>query len=447
MEDKDTQGVLPFARIGGKKVEADFEGGTLTSDGGCLLLRMAEQAVGIVRRLAGVVRDRRHPSYVDHDLETLMRQRVFQIALGYEDANDANTLRTDPALKASCERLPLTGTDLASQPTLSRFENACSRTDVMRMAYALGDIFVASFPEPPQQIVLDIDDTQDVVHGGQQLALFNAYHREYSFQPLHIYDGLTGRLITAVLRPGRTPSGEEIVAILKRVVTHLRRAWPQVQILLRGDGHFSCPEVHAYCQAHQVWFVLGQGTNTKLKELAEPTLQQARDLWEAKGEKVRLFTEFDYQAGTWEEPLRVVAKAEISAQGENLRFVTTNLVSSRPSFIYDQVYAMRGRMENFIKNHKTHLASDRTSCHSFEANQMRLLLHSAAYMLLHAFQQLCLHVTQWEQAYFDTLQNRLLKVAARVVEWRTVVRFHFPTPFPLKEVYQLIHARLQAALP
>jgi hypothetical protein len=430
----------------GKKLQADFDGGALTSDAGALLLREVDRRTGLIDRLVEALHDGRDPRYVVHPLGDLLRQRVFQIALGYEDADDADTLRRDPALKAACERLPVSGPELASQPTFSRLENQVSRTQLLRLAYALGDAFIASFDTPPTQLLLDIDDTADPVHGAQQLALFNAHYGEYCYQPLHLYDGLSGRLITTVLRPGRTPKGEEVVRILRRVVARLRAAWPQVQLLLRGDSHFSTPEVHAFCGEQHLLFVLGQGTNATLKARVAPTLAEAQALYDTAAQPVRLFTQFDYQASSWAQPLRVVAKVEVSSLGTNVRFVTTNLQSGRPSFIYQQAYAGRGQMENFIKNHKTFLHSDRTSCHRFEANQFRLLLHSAAYTLLHALQELLLTGTALQQATFETVQLRLLKVGARVIERATVIRFHLPSAFPLKEVFRLIQARLSPAL-
>jgi hypothetical protein len=443
--EEDRQNVLGFANVQGKKVEADFEGGTVTSDGGALFLRVVEGGIGVIRRLVNAVRDRRHASYIDHTLKDLISQRVYQIACGYEDANDANTLRVDPGFKTACERLPLSGPDLASQPTLTRLENSVSRTDLLRMAYALADVFVASYETPPKSLILDMDDTNDPTHGAQQLALFSAFYNEYGYQPLHIYEGQSGKLITTILRPGCRPAGAQVEMILKRVVAYLRQAWPEVELFLRADSHFSVPEVHDFCDRHEVHFVLGQAVNSRLKERVAPWLAQAQALYRAQGEKVRLFTAFSYQASSWSQPRRVVAKVEVSALGDNVRFVTTSLGSSQPSFIYDRIYSARGRMEGFIKNHKTFLHSDRTSCHSFEANQFRLFLHSAAYMLLHALAEKALQATQWEHAYFDTLQKRLLKVGARVEEIRTKVKFHFPSSFPLQQVYGYMLARLNAA--
>ena len=233
-----SQITLSFASISGRKIEADFDGGTTTSDGGALLLRQAESKIGIVDRIVGALCDRRHQSSIDHTYIDLIKQRVFQIACGYEDANDSNDLRSDPGLKAACQRLPLTGDDLASQPTMSRLENSVSRTDLYRIALALLETFIESYDRPPKKIILDIDDTDDATHGAQQLSLFHAYHDESCSMPVHLYEGGTGKLITA---------------ILKCVLDHILMAWPQVQITLRGDSHFSAPEVHDLCDGGQIW--------------------------------------------------------------------------------------------------------------------------------------------------------------------------------------------------
>lgn len=455
--DQDSQIRLPFTSISGKKVEADFEGGNVTSDGGALFLREVEKGVGIIRRYADALRDGRDQRYVDHTLEDLLGQRIFQIALGYEDANDSNDLRKDPGMKAACERLPITGEDLGSQATMTRLENGIhhrkrqgiSRTDLYRMGRALVDTFIASYEAPPKAIILDMDDTDDPVHGAQQLSLFNGYYGEHCYMPLHIYEGQSGKLVTTILRPGRRPTGIEITTVLKHLVRYIRTAWPEVILFIRADGHFSAPEVHDYCEAEkEVFYVLGQTGNAVLKEKALPLLLQARGLHQAKEdkqEKVQLFTEFFYQADTWCRPRRIIAKVEVSEKGDNLRFVITNFESSQPSFIYHTVYCARGRMENFIKDHKTFLHSDRTSCHTFEANQFRLFLHSAAYVLLHGLSEKGLPDTKWEKAQFNTLQNRILKIGAKVRELKTRIRFHFPTSFPLKAVFEKILFNLKVA--
>jgi|TARA_B110000263_G_C15275982_1_gene495880 hypothetical protein len=448
VEVQDTHKRVSFASILGKSVEATFDGGTLTSDSGALLLRAVEPHVGVVAELVKALTDRRHPSYVNHSLEDLVKQRVFQIACGYEDANDCNDLRRDPGFKAACDRLPISGEDLASQPTMSRLENGVRRSELYRMAQALADVFIASYERPPEFVVLDIDDTEDEVHGDQQLALFNTYYDARCFLPLHIYEGQTGKLITALLRPGARPTGPQIVSILKRLIAHLRQAWPHVELFLRGDGHFSCPEVHDFCDANRVYFALGQGGNNRLSPLGDPLMKQVRTRYQETGEPVQLFGTFHYQAGTWARPRRIIHKAEITASGqENARFVVTNLESSQPSFIYKTIYCARGQMENFIKNHKTFLHSDRTSCHTFEANQFRLFLHSAAYILVHRLAHQGLQGTPWMNKQFNTLQNRLLKVAGRVCELKTKIKFHLPTSFPLKHLYDKILYQLSLASP
>lgn len=448
MEVQDTHSRISFASIFGKKLETTFDGGTLTSDSGALLLRAVASRVDVIDRFVNALTDRRHPSYVDHTLEDLVKQRVFQIACGYEDANDCNDLRHDPGFKAACDRLPISGADLASQPTMSRLENGVRRCELYRIAKALVDVFIASYDHPPEVVVLDIDDTNDEVHGAQQLALFNGHYDERCFMPLHIYEGQTGKLISAILRPGARPTGKQIVSILKRLVSHLRQTWPNVEIFLRGDSHFSCPEVHDFCDENNVCFALGQAGNKRLRVLGHTLMEQAFTLYQESGNPVQLFEAFLYQAHSWSLPRRIIYKAEITASGQkNARFVVTNLESSQPSFIYQTIYCARGRMENFIKNHKTFLHSDRTSCHSFEANQFRLFLHCAAYVLLHSLAHTGLRGTKWMNVQFNTLQNRILKVAGRVCELKTKIKFHLPTSFPLKHLYANILYNLSLAHP
>jgi len=478
---QDTQIVLPFARLSGKTLQADFQGGTLSSDGGVLFLRDIEAQVGIISRFAGALNDPRDSRYTDHSYEELLRQRIFQIACGYEDANDCNYLRHDPAIKAACGRLPIEDDPLASQPSMSRFENTPRRSELYRMGQALFDTFVASYNQAPDSLLLDIDDTADEVHGAQQQSLFNGYYDHYCYLPLHLYEGQSGKLITTILRPGRRPTGEEIVSILKRVVKAIRREWPAVLILLRGDGHFSTPEVHEWCESQEpeIFYILGQSGNAVLKREAVGILEQTRSLYrykqvrawkkqveiernqkrsnskkgsgssdqKVKGNpkdsiKAKLYTEFSYQAASWASPRRIICKVEVSDEGENIRFVVTNLEASRTAWIYETVYCGRGQMENYIKDHKLFLHSDRTSCHKFEANQFRVFLHSAAYVLLHNLRMKGLRGTAWSRSQFNQIQLRVLKVGVRIEELKTKITFHFPSSFPLKEVYAKMVANL-----
>lgn len=447
MSTQDNHCKVPLASIFGKRLDLAFDGGILTSDSGVLLLREVAVKTGILSRIIEAITDRRHKSYVAHSVAELVKQRVFQIACGYEDANDCDALRGDPGFKAACGRLPLQGEDLSSQPTMSRFENQITRSDLYRIACAFVDAFIASYHKPPSSIILDIDDTQDRVYGTQQLSLFNGYLGAYCYQPLHIYEGQSGKLITTILRPGVRPDGIQVVAILKRLVAYLRKAWPDVAIFLRGDAHFSSPQVQDFCAANDLYFILGQSANTRLLDLAKPLMDQAKSLYAQTGKPVRLFTAFYYQAKTWACARRILCKAEITARGQNTRFVVTNLESSRASFIYQNVYCARGQMENFIKNHKTFLHSDRTSCHTFTANQFRLFLHSAAYVLIQALAQIGLQGTTWRNAQVNTLQNRFLKVAGRVCELKTKITFHLPLSFPLQHMFDKIMCNLAKAVP
>jgi hypothetical protein len=433
---------LPFASISGKVVEADFAGGAVTSDGGVLLLRALESQMGLIARMVDALRDRRHPSYIDHTLLDLVKQRVFQIACGYEDAVDCDDLRHDPGVKAACDRLPLSGPDLGSQSTMTRLENDVRRSDLYRLARAFVDGFIASYDQAPPSIILDIDDTDDPTHGAQQFSLFNAYYNEHCYMPLHIYEGQSGKLITTILRPGHPTNGKQVVSILKRLVEHLRGSWPNVEIIVRADSKFSSPEMHDFCEDNGIYYVLGQGANSKLKAAGQNLMDQALRLSEHK-ETIRLFSSFSYQAGTYRQPRRIIHKAEVTNGEANPRYLVTNLQSNRDGFIYDRIYCARGRTEGFIKDHKTFLHSDRTSCHKFEANQFRLFLHSAAYALLHALRSQGLKGTAWTKPQVNTIQNRFLKIGARVIESARRIRFHFPTSYPLKNVLVSIITRLE----
>jgi hypothetical protein len=421
---------LVFSSVSGKKVTAVFDDHRVTSDAGVLALREIEQRIRLLDALTDAIVDSRHSSYVRHKVWEILAQRVFQIALGYDDANDCDALKGDPALKIAAERHPVDDPDLASQPTISRLENQVTRTDLLRIAYALCDHFIASYKRRPRGIVLDMDCTTDVVHGGQQLRLFNAHENEYCFKPFHVYEGLSGKLITAVLRPGKTPAPGEVMAVLKRVVRRLKEAWPKTRFLFRGDSHFAKPEVLDWLESQGIFYVVGVAKNPVLEKRSEATLTDAKERFERFGRKVRRYASFFYAAKTWSVPRRVILRAEASCRGVDPRYVVTNL-STRPKLLYEKLYCPRGAVELMIKEHKRHLHSDRTSCHKFEANQFRLFLHSAAYILLHTFRSTTLKSTALAHAQFDTLRLRLLKIGARVQILKTKIVFHLPLSYPL----------------
>jgi hypothetical protein len=426
--EKNTKQTMLFKEISGKKVEVDFNGGDVSSDAGLLFLRETESQIGVINKVANAIHDKRHPSYVKHEIVQLLTQRVFQIASGYEDANDSNDLKNDPILKISCEK----DDPLASQPTMCRFENAPSRTTLYHIGEVLVDVFINSYDSPPQSIILDIDDTDDPTHGSQQLSLFNAYHDCYCYMPLHIYEGTSGKLIATILRPGKRPSGNEIVSILKRIVKRLYKVWPNVGILLRGDSYYSSPAVYDFCTDNNIKYVLGFKSYKPLSKKAEDLMDKAKELYGISKSPIKLYGEFSYQAGSWSAPKRIICKAEYNHKGPNTRFIITNLAHAKYRFIYETVYCGRGAMELMIKEHKNHLFSDRTSCSSFQANQFRLFMHSLAYVLMHTFREKHLKNTEFAKAQFNTIRLKLLKIGARVRRLSTKIKIHLPSSYPLK---------------
>jgi hypothetical protein len=417
-----------------KAILVDFEGGRLSSDGGLILLSDPDDQSGLTRELAAVLRDPRDPRRIDFTNHDLLKQRVFQIVAGYEDANDANTLRHDPILKLLLGRLPESGAPLASQPTISRFENRISRTELYRLARVFVDQFIASYERAPKVIVLDFDDTEDPAHGQQEHIRYDGYYGGYCFLPLHVYEGLSGRLITTIFKAKRF-SAAQMIAVLKRLVKHLHRAWPETLIVFRGDSHFTYPEVMQWIetQAH-LSYVTGLSSNAVLKRLADAVVEQAKRAYERDGGKVTRFHSTRYQAGTWSRPRRVVIKVEVCGQGVNTRFVVTDLEQTGAKVLYRQLYCARGQMENEIKDHKRYLKSDRTSCHRFEANQFRLFLHSAAYVLLDTLRREVLQGTPWAHATMETLQLRLVKLGARIQEVTDRIKISLPSSCPVAPV-------------
>jgi hypothetical protein len=431
--------ILPFSfpAVGRKKLAADFDGGRLTSDGGVMLLAMAERRLGIADRLARAFPDRRDPSRITHTLADMIRARAFAIACGYEDADDLDSLRVDPAFKLACGRLPETGANLCSQPTLSRLENAPSLKDAIRLTYALVDQWMASYGREPASVILDIDDTCDVVHGHQQLSLFNAHYDERCFLPIHVYDTERSRPVAVVLRPGKTPSGVEVRAHLRRLVRHVRKQWTKTRITFRGDGHYARPEAMAWCEDNGIDYVFGLPGSKPLSRKVDDAADAVRTE-RAVSDKpvVRDYAETRHKAKSWNRERRAVARIEATTLGLDIRFVVTNLGYGSPEWIYDSLYCARGQAENLIKLHKTQLASDRTSCHSAVANQVRLVLHTAAYWLMLTVRDAIPKARDLAKAEFATLRLRLIKIAARVVETTSRVRLAFAACCPEADLFR-----------
>jgi hypothetical protein len=369
---------LHLAAVGAQAVDLAFDGGRFSSDGGLVLLNDPDEQLGFTRDLAAVLNDLRDPRRVHFPLPDLLKQRVLPMAAGDADANDATTLRHDPICTLRRDRLPETGPPLASQPTLSRFENRVSRPELSRMARVFVDQCIASYARPPTRIVLDFDDTEDPVHGEQEQARYDGYDGGYGFLPLHGYEGLSGRLITTIVKAKRF-TGAQRLAVLTRLVTHLRHAWPDTLLIFRGDRHLTSPEVMPWIddQAHRS-YVTGLTSNAVLQAWAREGVEQAKRAYERDGGQVTRFHPTRYQAGTWSRWRRVVIKVEVSDQGVNTRCVVTDMEQARTQVLYRHISCARGQAENESKDHKRSLQSDRTSCHRFEANQCRLFVHSAA---------------------------------------------------------------------
>lgn len=428
--------------VGGKAIVARFDGACMSSDGGLLALREVEQRLDIASRLAGCIRDPRDPSRVVHGLDEIIRTRLLMIAAGYEDGNDADSLRRDPMFKLAMGRLP-GGGDLCSQPTISRFENLPDARALLRMGRAMVDHYCHSFRQVPRRIVLDIDDTFDTVHGGQQLRLFNAHHDEYGFQPIVVFDG-EGRMVAAVLRPASRPSGKQIARWLHRLVTAIRGNWPRVEIMLRGDSHYCTPEVLRFCRARRLDYTLGVAPTSTLRKhiLALEQSTAARAAAVADGTKLRRFKEFHDGAASWDRVERIVARVEAGPQGTDTRFVVTSLSGLSGRTVYQSIYCARGQAENHIKAWKTHLAADRTSCCRASANQMRLFLHVGAYWLLWSLRTLTPRRSRWRATQFDTIRLRLIKLAVRIEVLKTQVRLHLPQAMPDQAILALLLARM-----
>ena len=431
---------LLFSSLKPQKIMADFDGGRLTSDAGGLLLREANRKLGLIRRLADCISDPRDPLMTVHDQQTMMAQRIFGIALGYEDLNDHNTLRDDPLFSVLADKRPDPDEPLASSPTLCRFENRIDRASLVRMSKVFVETFIASHRKPPKELILDFDATDDLVHGQQEKRFFHGYYDDYCFLPLYVFCG--DQLLAAYLRPSNIDGSLHTRAILKLLVERFRQVWPDVRIIIRADSGFCRWKLMKWCEKHGVFYVLGLARNQVLERMAEPFMEQAEKHFKQTGLKQRQFHEVRYAAKTWNRERRVIVKAERLPKGPNVRFVVTNLTEPSPHHIYDGIYTARGDMENRIKEQQLGLFADRTSCHKFVANQFRLLLASAAYVLIEHIRRTVLQGTELAKAQVTTIRLKLFKIAARVITSVRRVVFHLSSSYPYQLLLQRIVARL-----
>ncbi len=423
-------------------LEAAFDGGQITSDGGLPWLAAADAEIGVCAEIAAHVPEWRREAR-SHPLAMLICQRVYQIACGYEDQNDATTLRHDPVLKLVCGRLPDSDAPLASQPTLSRLENAVTARDCYRIALGLAMVYLRERGAAgiPKRILLDLDSTDDPTHGNQEGTCYHGYYRQHMYHPLLIFDGDTDQLITAVLRPGNAHAGKGIVAILTRIVRLLRATFPGVPIAIRADAGFAVPTLYDYCEAEGIELTIALLHNSRLAIAASGLLAAAvQQSVVTGGKKVRLCAEIVYQAKSWSHPRRVVYKAEAQrlpqgTMGTNVRFVVTSRADP-PVALYDW-YTQRGGTEGWIKDFKNYLHCDRLSCHRFVANQFRLFLHAAAYWLLDTLRRK-LVTTGVARMTLATVRLRVVKIGGWVRQWAEVVHLHLASSHPGQALWHLL---------
>lgn len=462
---------LHFQGLGPRKVVADFDGGTLTSDAGGLLLRELDLGLGIIDGFAGCFIDYRDPDAIEHPLRQLVAQRVFGICLGYEDLNDFEQLRYDPLIAALCGRVDVQGRErereedkgkaLAGKSTLSRLE--CGGADVgpesryKKISYdeqkcqrLLVDHFLHCYKggKAPRQIVLDLDATDDPLHGNQEGRFYHGFFRCYCYLPLYVFCG--DYLLGAKLRPSDidAPAGADVE--LARIVAQIREAWPKVKITVRGDSGFCREWLMKWCEDNGVDYLFGMARNTRLREAIEAEMQQARELHRSTGKAARVYKGFQYRTrDSWSCSRRLVGKAEYLDGGENPRFVVTSLESNRwpAARLYEKLYCPRGEMENRIKEQQLYLFADRTSSTTMRANQLRLWFSSVGYLLMNELRQRGLAGTELARAQCNTIRLKLLKIGARVsLSVRRVV-IHMASGYPYQSLLRATLARIQEAYP
>ncbi len=430
--------LLHFPSFDRRKIEASFSGGNVTSDGGILLLRAADQRLGLSAALDAVLTDPRDPLLITHPQVDLLRQRIYGLALGYEDLNDHDTLRGDLAWQTALER----DDALASSPTLCRLEARASRRAAIAFHEVIFARFIASFATPPAELILDFDATDDRVHGHQEGRFFNGYYGDYCFLPLYVFCG--EQLLVSYLRPSNLGAAQHSLAILKLLVKGLRRAWPKVKILFRGDSGFCRWRLFSWCERHGVDYLVGLAKNVRLAALAKPLIEQAEAAFVATQEKQRFFGWLDYGAGSRDKERRVILKAEHTDKGRNPRYLVTNLEGDAQG-LYEETYCARGEMENRIKEQQLGLFADRTSCSGWWANQFRLLLSGAAYVLLESIRRVALAGTELARAQVGTIRLKLLKIGAVITRNTRRIRLLLSSAYPLQALFAQVCARLNSA--
>ena len=432
--------------VAGKKVMVDFSAPDLSSLGGLTLVREYEKSSStIIDRIESCIKDPRFEPMVIHSQTEMLRQRIYQIIAGFEDADDCDRLCHDGILKMCAGRLASDEINLASQPTMTRLENRLSHKELFDIGECFVDDFIASYDHEPDSIIIDADDTNADTYGTQQLTLFNAYYGEYCYMPLLLFEGRSGKLILPILRPGRGNKSINIAGLLKRLIEKLRKHWKHTAIIVRGDSHFCSHDFMDWATDRQdgIHFITGLSGNVKLQRISERWLKSAIADFDTTGEDVRIFHSFMYKAQSWKHQQRVVVKIEVNKLGTNVRYIVTDFKKQRSGFLYSECYCDRGRMELMIAELKNGLKADRMSCNKFSANQFRLYLHCAAYVILHAFQKDMLTGTELENSTITTMREKLLLNAVSIDEKKTCVRLRYSQKAPMMPEMMTILTRLQ----
>jgi hypothetical protein len=422
---------IEFGRVGRRVIEANFDGGDLSSDGGLMLLRRVDERIGLTRAVAAVFSDPRDPARITHRLRDLLAQRLYGLCCGYEDLNDHDSLRSDLLMQTAVGRAEA----LASSPTLCRLETRATRAQAVALHGVLVEQFIASHKTAPGELVLDIDASDVPLHGRQELAEFHAYYDQHCYLPLYVFCGQ--HLLACVLRRSRIDGAKNAAAVIKLLVARLRQAWPQVRIIVRGDSGFCRQRLLRFCERAGVGYVIGLARNARLEARVALAELMLADEYGHSGVKQRLIDEFTYAADSWNRERRVITRLEYGAQGTNPRFVVTNLEAEAVD-LYERLYCARGEAENRIKEVQLDLFGTRASCHRFAANQLRVLLAALAYTLMQRLRAIALQATELERATAATIRVRLLKIGAAVVRNTRRVRILLASHHPLRAVF--IHA-------
>jgi hypothetical protein len=425
-----------------RRIEGEFSGGDLSSDGGLLLLKELDNRMSFTDNFSDKIVDPRAVEKIKHSQSLLIKQRIYQICAGYEDANDSSRLRHDPIMKMICQEEADLESELGSQPTITRLENRITLEDIKELRKFFVEEYLSGFNSAPECIVLDIDSWSDETHGNQEQTHFHGFYEHYMYHPVMVNDAKTGYPLLLHLRPGNSHSGKGVKSLLRWLFYCIRKRFPGVRIILRGDGGFSLPEIISLCESSKVDYAFGYSRNAILERKIADLAEQARLQFIQSNQKVKLFSDTYYMSGSWNEPRRVIMKAEHCHKGTNHRFLVTNL-SEHAAWVYSEFYVQRAEdSENRIKELKLDIKSDRLSCHKFIANQFRLFLHQAAYWLMQQFKTLCLG-TQFAKARIVTIRENIIKLAVRVKHSARRVFVQYATSCPVQTLFALLLSSAQ----